>query len=128
MERIYERTTFTSAIAATASTVAVSSSELVDMKDFTEYLAIINQGVATTAGVITVTVWQSTSSTWAGAVATSLKTLTGSSQTASRFLTVSVLESEITDGRRYIGVHVAKADTASGIAATVARDGDRYIG
>jgi hypothetical protein len=39
-----------------------------------------------------------------------------------------VLESEIADGRRYLGVHVAKADTASGIAATIARDGDRYIG
>jgi hypothetical protein len=128
MERIYERVAFTSAIEATASTVAVSSSELVDMKDFTEYLAIINQGVATTAGTITVTIWQSTSSTWAGAVATSLKTLTGSSQTASRFLTVSVLESEITEGRRFLGVHVAKADTASGIAATIARDGDRYLG
>ncbi len=128
MERITERTLFTSAIVATASTVAASSSELVDMKDFTEYLAIISQGVATTAGVITVSVWESTAATWAGAVATKLKEITGASQTASRFLNVNVLESEITEGKRYLGVYVAKADTASGIAAVVARDGDRYIG
>lgn len=128
MQRINELTTFTSAIAATASTVAVSSSELVDMKDFTEYLALVNQGVATTAGVITVSIWESTAATWAGAVATKLKEITGSSQTASRFLSVSVLESEIGSGKRYLGVYVQKADTASGIAATIARDGDRYIG
>lgn len=128
MDRIFERTTLTQAIASTASVVTASSSELVDMRDFVEYLAIINQGVATTAGVITVTVWQSTASTWAGAVATSLKTLTGSSQTASRFLTVSVLESEMATNARYLGVYVQKADTASGIAATVARGYDRYQG
>lgn len=127
MERINERIAFTSAIAATASVVTASSSDLVDMKDFTEYLAIINQGVATTAGVITVSVWESTASTWSGAVAVKLKEITGASQTGSRFLSVSVIESEITDGKRYLGVYVAKADTASGIAATIARDGDRYL-
>jgi hypothetical protein len=128
MDRIFERTTLTQGIAATATVVTASSSELVDMKDFVEYLAIVNQGVATTAGTITVTIWQSTAPTWAGAVATSLKTLTGSSQTASRFLTVSVLESEMTEGRRYLGVYVQKADTASGVAATIARGYDRYQG
>lgn len=127
MERINERVTFTSAIVATASTVAASSSELVDMKDFTEYLAIVSQGVATTAGVITVSIWESTASTWAGAVATKLTEVTGSSQTESRFISVNLLESQITDGRRYLGVYVQKADTASGIAAVVARDGDRYL-
>lgn len=128
MQRISESNTITSAIVATASTVAVSSSELVDMRDFTEYLAVISQGVATTAGVITVSVWESTSSTWAGAVATKLTEITGASQTASRFLTISVLESAIGDGDRYLGVYVQKADTASGIAAIIVRDGDRYLG
>jgi len=128
MQRIYESNTITSAIVATASTVAVSSSELVDMRDFTEYLAVISQGVATTAGVITVSIWESTSSTWSGAVATKLREITGASQTASRFITVSVLESALGDGDRYLGVYVQKADTASGIAAIVVRDGDRYLG
>ena len=128
MQRINEYTSFTSAIVATASTVAVSSSELVDMKDFTEYLAIVSQGVATTAGVITVSVWESTASTWAGAVATKLTEITGASQPASRFLTINLLESQIGEGKRYLGVYVAKADTASGIAAVIARDGDRYLG
>jgi hypothetical protein len=128
MQRINEYTSFTSAIVATASTVAVSSSELVDMKDFTEYLAIISQGVATTAGVITVSVWESTASTWAGAVATKLTEITGASQTGSRFLTINLLESQIGEGKRFLGVYVLKADTASGIAAVIARDGDRYLG
>jgi hypothetical protein len=128
MQRISESNLITSAIVATASTVAVSSSELVDMRDFTEYLAVISQGVATTAGVITVSVWESTASTWSGAVATKLTEITGASQTASRFLTISVLESAITEGDRYLGVYVQKADTASGIAAIIVRDGDRYLG
>jgi hypothetical protein len=128
MQRIAEYTSITSAIVATASTVAVSSSELVDMKDFTEYLAIVSQGVATTAGTITVSVWESTASTWAGAVATKLTEITGASQTASRFLTVNLLESQIGAGKRFLGVYVQKADTASGIAAIIARDGDRYLG
>ena len=128
MQRISESNLITSAIVATASTVAVSSSELVDMRDFTEYLAVISQGVATTAGVITVSVWESTSSTWSDAVATKLTEITGASQTASRFLTISVLESAITEGDRYLGVYVQKADTASGIAAIIVRDGDRYLG
>lgn len=128
MEKITEKIALSSAIVATASTVAISSSELVDMRDFSEFLAVVSQGVATTAGVITVSIWESTEPTWAGAVATKLKEITGSSQTASRFLTVDVVESELSDGKRYLGVYVQKADTASGVSAVVARDGDRYKG
>jgi hypothetical protein len=131
MNRINEKLTLTSAInPTTAATVTASSSELVDMAQFTEYLAIIAQGTATTAGVVTVSVWESTSATWAGAVATQItaSVTTGSSTTSPRLITVDVRESQLTEGRRYLGLYVQKADTASGVCASVARNGDRYSG
>lgn len=129
--RISEQNTFTSAIApTTVATVTASSSELVDMSQFTEYLAVVAQGTATTAGVITVSVWESASPTWSGAVATQItaSVTTGVSTTSPRFITVNVRESQLTEGRRYLGVYVQKADTASGVCANVVRNGDRYLG
>lgn len=131
MVKINEKNTFTSAIApTTGSVVTASSSELVDMSQFTEYLAIVAQGTATTAGVITVSVWESTSPTWAGAVATQItaSVTTGSSTTSPRFISVGVKETQLTEGHRYLGLYVQKADTASGLAASIARNGDRYLG
>lgn len=129
--RINEYNTFTPAInPTTVTTAAASSSELVDMSQFTEYLAIVAQGTATTAGVITVSVWESTSPTWAGAVATQItaSVTTGASTTSPRFINVNISESQITDGKRYLGIYVQKADGASGLCASVVRNGDRYLG
>ena len=129
--RINEYNTFTPAInPTTVATVTASSSELVDMSQFTEYLAVIAQGTATTAGVITVSVWESTSATWAGAVATQItaSVTTGASTTSPRFITVNIRESQLTEGRRFLGLYVQKADTASGLCASVVRNGDRYLG
>lgn len=129
--RINEYNTFTPAIQPTTVTTATaSSSELVDMAQFTEYLAVIAQGTATTAGVITVSVWESTASTWAGAVATQItaSVTTGSSTTSPRFVTVNIRESQMTEGRRFLGLYVQKADGASGLCASVVRNGDRYLG
>ena len=131
MNRINERLTFTNAInPTTAATVTASSSELVDMSQFTEYLAIVAQGTATTAGVITVTVWESTSPTWGGAVATVITAsqVTGVSTTSPRSININLREAQLTEGRRYLGLYVQKADTASGVCAVIARDGDRYLG
>lgn len=128
--RINELNTFTPAInPTTVSTTTASSSELVDMSQFTEYLAVVAQGTATTAGVITVSVWESTTPTWAGAVATQItaSVTTGVSQTAPRFITVNLRDVQLTDGRRYLGVYVQKADGASGLCASVVRNGDRYL-
>jgi hypothetical protein len=99
------------------------------MSQYTEYLAIVAQGTATTAGVITVSVWESTSPTWAGAVATIITAsqFVGVSQTNPRFININLRDSQITEGRRYLGLYVQKADGASGVCAMVARDGDRYL-
>lgn len=129
--RISEQNTFTSAIApTTASTVSASSSELVDMSQFAQYLAVVGQGTATTAGVTTVSIWESTSPTWAGAVATQItaSVTVGTSTTSPRFVTVEIKASQITEGKRYLGVHVQKADTASGVCANIVRELDRYKG
>jgi len=131
VNRINEKLTFTNAInPTTAATVTASSSELVDMSQFTEYLAIVAQGTATTAGVITVTVWESTAPTWGGAVATVITAsqVTGVSTTSPRFININLREAQFTEGRRYLGLYVQKADTASGVCAVIARDGDRYLG
>lgn len=129
--RISEQNTFTSAIApTTASTVTASSSELVDMSQFAQYLAVVGQGTATTAGVTTVSIWESTSPTWAGAVATQItaSVTVGTSTTSPRFVTVEIKASQITEGKRYLGVYVQKADTASGVCANIVRELDRYKG
>lgn len=129
--RISENNTFTSAIApTTVATVTASSSELVDMSQFGQYLAVVGQGTATTAGVTTVSIWESTSPTWAGAVATQItaSVTVGTSTTSPRFVTVEIKASQITEGKRYLGVYVQKADTASGLCANIVRELDRYKG
>lgn len=131
MVRISENNTFTSAIApTTVATVTASSSELVDMSQFGQYLAVVGQGTATTAGVTTVSIWESTSPTWAGAVATQItaSVTVGTSTTSPRFVTVEIKASQITEGKRYLGVYVQKADTASGLCANIVRELDRYKG
>jgi hypothetical protein len=129
--RISEQSTFTSAIApTTVATVTASSSELVDMSQFSQYLVVVGQGTATTAGVTTVSIWESTSPTWAGAVATQItaSVTVGTSTTSPRFVTVEIKATQITEGKRYLGVYVQKADTASGVCANIVRELDRYKG
>jgi hypothetical protein len=129
--RISEQNTFTSAIApTTVATVTASSSELVDMSQFSQYLVVVGQGTATTAGVTTVSIWESTSPTWAGAVATQItaSVTVGTSTTSPRFVTVEIKATQITEGKRYLGVYVQKADTASGVCANIVRELDRYKG
>jgi hypothetical protein len=128
-KKLTEELTLSSAIVPTASLVAASSSTLVDMSEYGRFVAVISQGVATTAGVITVSLYESTASTWAGAVATQITAsiTTGASQTGSRFITIDLAADAISDGKRYVGVYVTKADTASALSATAGRGNARYL-
>jgi hypothetical protein len=128
MEKITEKVTFVEGVQATASVVAVSSSTLVNLENANLYLALVTQGVATTAGTVTVSIYQSTASTWAGAVATLITSsvLTGSSTTASRLLKLELDPSQLTEGYNHVGIYVQKADTASGISAVHVLGNERY--
>lgn len=125
--KITEQVTITEAVYPRTAT-AISSSTLVDMQGFGRYLAVAQHGTATTESSFVVTVWESTAATWAGAVATVLKTSTVTVGTASTTVsTIDVKESEITDGKRYIGVYMTKVDTASSLSALHVRGNDSYL-
>jgi hypothetical protein len=128
-KKITEELTLTSAFVPSSSIIVGSSSALVDMSEHGRFVAIVSQGVATTAGVITVSLYESTASTWAGAVATEITAsiTTGASQTGSRFITVDLNAESISAGKRYIGLYVTKADTASALSAVVGRGNARYL-
>lgn len=107
----------------------ISSSVLVDMRDYREYCAVVSHGTATTASTFVVKVYESTASTWSGGVATLLSTTTTSVTTAStNVTTVNVADTDITEGKRYLGIYVTKTDTASSLSAVTVASNDRYIG
>lgn len=107
----------------------VSSSVLVDMRDYREYCAVVSHGTATTASTFVVKVYESTASTWSGGVATLLSTTTTSVATAStNVTTVNVADTDITEGKRYLGIYVTKTDTASSLSAVTVTSNDRYLG
>lgn len=107
----------------------VSSSALVDMQSFGRFVAVVSHGTATTASTLVTKVYESTTATWAGAVAVLLSTTTTSIATAStNVTTVNVNVADITDGKRYLGIFVTKVDTASSLSATFLQGNDRYLG
>lgn len=125
--KITEQVTITEAVYPRTST-GISSSTLVDMQGFGRYLAVAQHGTATTQSAFVVTVWESTSDTWAGAVATVLKTSSVTVGTNSTTVsTIDVRDTEITDGKRYLGVYVTKVDTASSLSAVHIRGNDSYL-
>ena len=126
--KITELNTISEAIYPQVS-AGISSSVLVDMRDFHEYCAVVSHGTATTASTLVVKVYESTASTWAGAVATLLSTTTTSIATASTAVsTVNVRDTDITEGKRYLGIYVTKVDTASSLSAITIQSDDRYLG
>lgn len=107
----------------------ISSSVLVDMRDYGQFCAVVSHGTATTASTFVVKVYESTASTWAGGVATLLSTTTTSIATASTAVAkVQVDAVDITDGARYLGIYVTKTDTASSLSAVTVASNDRYLG
>lgn len=126
--KITEYNTIAEAIYPQVS-AGVSSSVLVDMRDYREYCAVVSHGTATTASTLVVKVYESTASTWAGAVATLLSTTTVSVATASTNVsTINVDSSDVTEGARYLGIYVTKTDTASSLSAVTVASNDRYLG
>lgn len=107
----------------------ISSSVLVDMRDYGQFCAVVSHGTATTASTFVVKVYESTASTWAGGVATLLSTTTTSIATASTAVAkVEVDAVDITEGARYLGIYVTKTDTASSLSAVTVASNDRYLG
>lgn len=126
--KITEQVTFSEAIYPRVS-AAVSSSTLFDMKDFGRFAAVCSHGTATTASTFVVSLYESTASTWAGAVATLLSTTTVSIATAgTNVTTVEAKATDLTEGDRYIGVYITKTDTASSLSAVFVGANDKYIG
>jgi len=127
MLKTTEQLTISQAVVPTATLTAISSSVLVDMANFTKFTAIVEQGVATTAGTFTATVYESDAGTWAGAVATQItaSVTTGASQTGARFVTIELSEDALS--KRFVGLYVQKADSASPVSAVAIQDGDRYL-
>lgn len=109
--------------------VAVSSSTLVDMRDFRRFLVVGQHGTATTASTFNIRIYESTASTWGGAVAVLLTQKTVTVTTATIALeTLEIEVDDITDGKRYLGVYMTKVDTASSLASSTIRSNDRYLG
>jgi hypothetical protein len=126
--KITEINTISEAIYPQVS-AGISSSVLVDMRDYREYCAVVSHGTATTASTFVVKVYESTASTWAGGVATLLSTTTTSIATASTAVAkVNVASDDLTEGSRYLGIYVTKVDTASSLSAVTIASNDRYLG
>ncbi|OAS21143.1 hypothetical protein [Paenibacillus oryzisoli] len=124
---IKEELKFTAGINPTAS-AGVSSSTLHSMALHTKFLANVQTGPLTTATSLVVSVWESTSSVWASAVATEVtasRTTTSVATAGSGFVQVEI-DADVLN-KPYVGIYVAKAgDTASAIAATIIRGGARF--
>lgn len=126
--KITEINTISEAIYPQVS-AGISSSVLVDMKDFSRYCAVVQHGTATTASTFVVKVYESSASTWGGAVAVLLSTTTVSVATASTAVAkVDVKASDLASANRYLGVYVTKTDTASSLSAVTIGSDDRYLG
>lgn len=127
-KKITEQLSITEAIYPQTGT-AVSSSTLVDMSQFRRYVVIAQHGTATTQSAFNVRIYESTSATWAGAVATIVTQATVTVATAGT--TVSTLEiyvDTMSGTNRYLGAYVTKVDTASSLSALHVRGNDRYLG
>jgi hypothetical protein len=107
----------------------ISSSVLFDTRDFNQYCAVVSHGTATTASTFVVKLYESSASTWGGAVATLLSTTTTSVATATTAVaTVNAKPADLIEGNRYIGIYVTKVDTASSLSAVTIGSHDRYLG
>lgn len=115
MNKFSEMVTRSLQIAATLST-GQSSTALLDM---TSYKKAMFQVVAskpidatTFAGHLTVTVYESSASTWNGAVATAMTSFTGTASCTSntvgnKFFEVNDFDMSINNSKRYLGLYVA---------------------
>lgn len=107
----------------------VSSSVLVDMSQHRRFVAVAQHGTATTASTFNVRIYESTASTWGGAVAVLLSQTTVTVATATTTVTnLEINVDAMTNGYQYLGVYCTKIDTASSLSAINIRTNDRYLG
>lgn len=126
-KKITEELQFTSAILP-ATGASASSSALVDMSESGKYVAVVAQGAVTTAGDTVVSIWESTESTWAGAVATQVAAArTTVTLVTSGTVSVQVEVDASGLSKRYLGVHISKADSASAASVQAVRGAKRYL-
>lgn len=126
-KKITEALNITEGIEPTTSDA--SSAELVDMQDFGKFVSVVSQGSATTAGNLVVTLYESTASTWDGAVATQITasiTTTSVDTDSSGIASVEVDESALSSGMRYVGTYAEKDDDDSALSAAHVRGNGRY--
>lgn len=128
MNKRSESTTQSIAVAPTAST-GISSSALYDMKGYERaYITMVGHRLpdGKGEGVMTATVYQSTASTWNGAVAVTLSTnLVGTASITSASdcivnIDLVVPKMSINDDMRYIGVRCA-SNTSTVMSTIVSR-------
>lgn len=132
MNKYTEQITASVQVYPTATT-GISSSALLDMQDYRN--AIVRVAChrlpdAKGEGVVSVSFYESTASTWNGAVATLVtSSKTGASLTsvsdASFEVELRTAEMTVSDGKRYLGVYIANP-TSSYSSAIVERTGPRY--
>lgn len=126
--KITEVNTITNAIYPQTGT-AVSSSALVDMSQYARFTVVASHGTATTQSTFNVRIYESSASTWAGAVAVLLSQTTVTVVTSAITVsTIDLRDTDITDGKRYLGVYLTKVDTASSLSAITIRGNERYAG
>jgi hypothetical protein len=126
--KITEQVTFSEAIYPRVS-AAISSSTLLDFSQYGRVAVVASHGTATTASTFVISLYESTASTWAGAVATLLSTTTVSIATAGTSVTtVEAKATDLAEGNRYLGVYITKTDTASSLSSVFVGGNDRYIG
>lgn len=111
-----------------AVAASASASALVDMSLYRKFLAIVEQGAVVTAGNLVVKVYESTASTWNGAVATEVTAATKTESVATSsgaFVTIELDANDIS--KQYVGVHVTNADgDEAAISAVHVRALGRY--
>jgi len=126
--KITEVNTITNAIYPQTG-IAVSSSTLVDMSQHARFTVVASHGTATTQSTFNVRIYESSASTWAGAVAVLLSQTTVTVVTSAITVsTIDLRDTDITDGKRYLGIYLTKVDTASSLSAITIRGNDRYAG
>lgn len=128
MNKFSEMVTRSLQIAASLTT-GESSSALLDMSPYKKamFQAVANKPLDNTTfvGNITVTVYESTASTWNGAVATAMTSFTGTDSCTSgsegnKFFEINDYDMSINNSRRYLGLYVS-AWTKTDMVAIVER-------
>jgi hypothetical protein len=126
MEKFTEMVTATMAMINTAVSSGMSSSALVDMQRCKKavFTVVASRPLTYTSQVdaFTVSSYESTASTWNGAVATvmtgTVSVVTGSISSAGVLLRMEINDYDLMEGRRYAGFYIAN-NTNTNVCAII---------